>query len=281
VNPTTPVQDHYDRVLGEHYSRMFGDFDAKVAEQQALLQRLGIAAAPGALAVDLGCGSGFQSVALARLGFHVLAVDQSARLLAELRERTCGLPIEALAADLRDVATWRRPAWTSRSAWVTTLPPRADGRVRHCSGRREPTPPRRTTGAHVPGRAASCATWIAQSRCASDDSSRRASSKPRPAAVTVHDLIWVRGSDGWSFRKGAYRKLRLAAVDVATRLESAGFAVDGIRHPQAWWRWWACGPATPIRQRGASARRGRMAAAAGIACGGAKVAGSRRPAPAR
>ena len=74
----TTVRDHYDGVLAQHYSRMFGDFETKVDEQRALLERLGVTARPsGGLAVDLGCGSGFQSVALARLGFRVLAVDFS------------------------------------------------------------------------------------------------------------------------------------------------------------------------------------------------------------
>src|SRR5207245_1804527 len=99
------VRDHYDAVLAEHYTRMLGEFEAKVTEQRALLERLGVSARPsGALAVDLGCGSGFQSVALARLGFRVLAVDFSQRLLAELNDRTRGLPVEAIAGDIRDVA---------------------------------------------------------------------------------------------------------------------------------------------------------------------------------
>ena len=98
------VREHYEAVLSEHYSRMFGDFEAKVAEQQALLERLGVTARPsGGLAVDLGCGSGFQSVALARLGFRVLSIDFSPRLLAELNERARGLPVAAVAGDIRDV----------------------------------------------------------------------------------------------------------------------------------------------------------------------------------
>ena len=36
------VRDHYESPLAEHYSRMFGDFEAKVAEQRALLERLGV-----------------------------------------------------------------------------------------------------------------------------------------------------------------------------------------------------------------------------------------------
>src|SRR5258705_4041825 len=99
------VRDHYDTVLSEHYSRMFGEFDAKVAEQHALLERLGVTASHGAArAVDLGCGTGFQSVALARLGFQVLAIDFSQRLLAALRDRARGLPVEAIAGDICDVA---------------------------------------------------------------------------------------------------------------------------------------------------------------------------------
>ena len=98
------VREHYDEVLSQYYSRMFGEFEAKVAEQQGLLERLGITARQGGdLTVDLGCGSGFQSIALARLGFRVLAIDCSHRLLAELNERTRGLPVAALAGDIRDV----------------------------------------------------------------------------------------------------------------------------------------------------------------------------------
>ena len=32
----TTVREHYDALLAEHYSRMFGDFETKAAEQRAL-----------------------------------------------------------------------------------------------------------------------------------------------------------------------------------------------------------------------------------------------------
>src|SRR5262249_25621880 len=70
---TSSVHEHYEHLLADYYTRMFGDFDSKVAEQQALLEQLGIGRRRGGRAVDLGCGSGFQSLALARLGYRVLA----------------------------------------------------------------------------------------------------------------------------------------------------------------------------------------------------------------
>ncbi len=47
-----------------------------------------------------------------------------------------------------------------------------------------------------------------------------------PTGVKVHDLIWVRQSNGWHFRKGMYRKLRLAPHAVIRQLEDAAFTVE-------------------------------------------------------
>ena len=47
-----------------------------------------------------------------------------------------------------------------------------------------------------------------------------------PGAVKVHDLLWVRQGDGWRFRTGVYRKLRLSADAVTTCLERSGFTVE-------------------------------------------------------
>jgi len=97
------VREHYDEVLSPYYSRIFGDFETKVGEQQTLLERLGTRAVHrDGIAVDLGCGSGFQSIALARLGFRVLAIDFCSRLVEELNERASelldGLPGFVFAA---------------------------------------------------------------------------------------------------------------------------------------------------------------------------------------
>jgi 2-polyprenyl-3-methyl-5-hydroxy-6-metoxy-1,4-benzoquinol methylase len=98
------VTRHYDELLAQHYSWMIGSsFDSKVAEQQVLLCELG-ARNTGGLAIDLGCGPGYQAIALARLGFSpVIAVDSSRLLLDELAGHMEGLPIKPTLADIRDL----------------------------------------------------------------------------------------------------------------------------------------------------------------------------------
>nr|HEX4316836.1 methyltransferase domain-containing protein [Kofleriaceae bacterium] len=63
--------------------------------------------APGAQVLELGAGSGRVTIPLARDGFRVTAVDQSAAMLARLRARVAALPaavaarITVVEADLR------------------------------------------------------------------------------------------------------------------------------------------------------------------------------------
>ncbi len=229
------VRDHYDAVLSEHYSRMFGDFEAKVAEQRALLERLGVTASPAAgVAVDLGCGSGFQSVALARLGFRVLAIDFSQRLLAELNDRVRGLTVEAIAGDIRDVARLV-PAGVNLAVCMGDT-------LSHLE--RETDLERVIRG--VAGRLVAGGRFVLTFRdlsgelrdldrvipvCAWDDLVITCFLEYEPSTVKVHDLIWVRHPEGWRFRTGVYRKLRLAPERVTARLATAGFTVERHEAP--------------------------------------------------
>jgi SAM-dependent methyltransferase len=224
------VRDHYDAVLSAHYSRMFGDFEAKVAEQRALLERFGVTTRlSAAVAVDLGCGSGFQAVALARLGFRVLAIDFSQRLLAELKDRARGLPVEAITGDIRDVAALV-PAGVELAVCMgdtlSHLEREADlERVfRGVAGRLVAGGRLVLTFRDLSGELRDLERVIPL--CAWDDLVMTCFLEYEPSTVKVHDLIWVRQPDGWQFSKGAYRKLRLAPESVTARLAEAGFAVE-------------------------------------------------------
>jgi ubiquinone/menaquinone biosynthesis C-methylase UbiE len=95
-------QKHYKDHLSKFYSWMFGDFDESVARQQTLLENNGIENCKNGVAIDLGCGSGFQSLALKNLGYDVHAVDLSHELLDELKERSDSISIRH--ADIRDLS---------------------------------------------------------------------------------------------------------------------------------------------------------------------------------
>jgi SAM-dependent methyltransferase len=88
------------------YPHMFRGqrFAAAPKEVDALVALSGVTS--GA-ALDLCCGPGRHSVALARQGFAVTAVDRSPFLLAKAREHAAGAPIEFVQADMREFV---RPA---------------------------------------------------------------------------------------------------------------------------------------------------------------------------
>lgn len=94
------AKEHYDRHLGAIYSWMAGDENAARERNRSLFQSLAIDTSPKGLAIDLGCGTGFQSIPLAEFGYSVLAVDACALLLSQLRDRTNNLPIRTIHDDL-------------------------------------------------------------------------------------------------------------------------------------------------------------------------------------
>ena len=79
------VREHYEGLLAEHYTWLYGGLASNIAGAEALFRELAIQPGQAAgRAADLGCGSGFQSLPLARAGFAVDAVDLSPSLLREL-----------------------------------------------------------------------------------------------------------------------------------------------------------------------------------------------------
>jgi SAM-dependent methyltransferase len=94
------VKDHYDRFLGSVYSWILGDFETARQKNTAYFNTLDLAPDDNAIAVDLGCGPGCQSLPLAELGYSVLAIDFCRELLDELGQRTGDLSIRTVCDDL-------------------------------------------------------------------------------------------------------------------------------------------------------------------------------------
>ena len=100
------ARDHYDQQLASVYSWMAGAPEAAIARNRALFRQLEIDSTKPGLAVDLGAGSGFQSIPLAELGFSVVAIDFCAALLAELRDRAIQLAIRTVHDDMLNFSNY-------------------------------------------------------------------------------------------------------------------------------------------------------------------------------
>ncbi|MGW5360626.1 class I SAM-dependent methyltransferase [Actinopolymorpha pittospori] len=230
------VAAHYEDLLAQHYTWMLGsDFDELVAEQRHLLASCGVdgSGTQKSVALDLGCGSGVHSLALAQLGHDtVLGVDISQTLIAELAARSARIPaIRPVHADLcAGLDTIVEPrSVTTTVCMGDTLPhlPDTAAVLRLFAD---------TFDALVPGGVfvlsfrdlATPLTGLDRFIQVRADQDRIMTCflEDEGDAVRVHDLIHTKNTDGaWQLGKSSYRKLRLPPAWVTGQLRRAGFAV--------------------------------------------------------
>lgn len=227
------VSQHYDSLLAEYYDWMFGvSFEATAAEQRALLEQVGVEPSSGGSAIDLGCGSGFQSIALNDMGYQVLALDISEKLLGELIHRSETRAIRAVRGDIRELSSFVEPA----SADVIVC---MGDTLTHLSNQEEVSSLfHAVRGALKPAGlfvatyrdlAANELTGLDRFLPVRSDETRVMTcflEYEGPDTVVVNDLVYVRSPDGrWTLHKSAYRKLRLAVSWVGKELAAAGMSV--------------------------------------------------------
>jgi SAM-dependent methyltransferase len=99
-------KEHYDNHLASLYAWMLGDLQAKVEDFLKLFNANHIKPRKETIALDMGCGNGIQSLALAKIGFEVIAVDFNKALLEELMRNAEGLAISAVEDDIRNVKSY-------------------------------------------------------------------------------------------------------------------------------------------------------------------------------
>ena len=221
--------DHYEQLLADHYTWMFGASTVfKAAEQREILSRLKVAG--GDLAFDLGAGSGFQSIALADLGFkRVVAIDTSAKLLQELQHHRGNRPIELVRDDMMHLAQHGAPGTADAVVCMgDTLPHLASRelvallfsevlRVLRPEGKfvlsfRDLSVELNGVDRFVPVRSTADKIMSCFLEYGAD-------------TVLVHDLIHVRDGDSWKLLKSCYPKLRLSADEIRRALQAVGFEV--------------------------------------------------------
>lgn len=234
----THVATHYEQLLAEHYTWMFGTFEAMVTEQRIRFDHWGITPKASKTALDLGCGSGFQSIALADLGFQVTAIDLSQRLLAELAEHRGERAIHSIQGDMLDVLQLVAPPIEVAVCMGDTLPhlEKQDDVIRLITAVRQLL---------IAG-----GIFILSFRDLSTELHALDRFIPvrsdantimtcfleyEPETVIVHDIIYTRQGEQWTLSKSSYRKLRLEHTWVITQLQLAGFTVTIQEQHRGMW----------------------------------------------
>jgi SAM-dependent methyltransferase len=226
------VKRHYDDLLAAHYSWMSGMSVAdKAAQERLLLETLDADGLRTGLAVDLGCGPGYQSIALADLGYApVLAIDSCESLLRELEQAKGGRPIDGTLADLSGFRGLVSDGSVSLIACMgDTLP--------HLPSRADVSKLFRDAFAslHEGGRLVLTLRDLSRELVGLDrfipvradlDRIMMCSLDFGPDTVTVNDLVHVRQENHWSLHKSSYQKLRLAPAELVAELARCGFVVD-------------------------------------------------------
>jgi SAM-dependent methyltransferase len=229
------VQEHYESLLAKHYIWMTGiPFDEKVREQRLLIEKIvkefGTSGSIG-LALDLGSGPGFQSLALAELGFSpVLAIDTSTELLKELTARVGSCDIKTIKTDLTNLGSisvdqkanlvlcmgdtlTHLPSKQQVQKFFTDVLDKLSKDGIFVVTYRDLTTELTGTDRFIPVRSDEEKVMICFLEFENSES------------VLVHDLVHLRGPDGGVLEKSFYRKLRLPQSWVSRELENAGFRV--------------------------------------------------------
>lgn len=231
----TTVGAHYEELLADLYSWMHGDFDARVDAQVRWLRGvLGAEAATGnrPRALDLGAGAGAEAIALARLGYEVVAVDASAKLVAEARHRVA----EAGLAHGIEIVHDDLVAFLDEREAPASLAVCLGDTLTHLES---PAMVQRMLRA-ARARIADGGTLVISYRDLSNelraldrfffvrsDASRMLTCfvEYELGRAIVHDIVHERTESGWQMRCSSYPKLRLSVDQVCSWLADAGFVL--------------------------------------------------------
>ena len=94
------VTEHYEEVLSDVYSWMFGGFEVAIQRNVEFMSEHDFNPISSGVAIDLGSGCGFQSIPLANAGYSVTAIDTDTKLLNELKNNCGELSIKTINDDL-------------------------------------------------------------------------------------------------------------------------------------------------------------------------------------
>lgn len=217
------AKEHYDKHLGNFYSWMVSDFDAKQKEYQQFLETHDITPTSTQIAIDFGAGHGLQSVSLAKLGFRVKAIDFNQQLLKELEINGKQLPIDIIEDDIRHVKRYADTKPELLICWGDTITHLASMNeieqfINDCSeilnenGKiilsfRDYSTELSGNNRFIPVKS-------------DDNRILTCFLEYQPDFVRVTDLLYEKSNTGWEQKVSSYNKVRITMIDIMKLLNN-------------------------------------------------------------
>jgi 2-polyprenyl-3-methyl-5-hydroxy-6-metoxy-1,4-benzoquinol methylase len=223
------VREHYENHLADYYAWIFGGLRLKIEENRQFFARHNIRPLHSGLAFDLGAGCGFQSIPLAELGFRVVALDLSSKLLTQLEANAAGLAIETICGDLLNFAGYDRGAIELLVCMGDTLT--------HLESLDSVQKLLSRTHAALESGGRLVLTFRNLARALSEldrfipvrsDAHRIFTCflEYEKDFVKVNDIIYEKRGSQWAMKKSFFRKLRLYPKRIRNYLQQIGFTIE-------------------------------------------------------
>jgi hypothetical protein len=223
------VKEHYDNLLAPYYAWISGGLELKLEENRKIFRDLDVRSEHSEVAVDLGAGSGFQSIPLAEVGFKVIAIDMNHALLAELEENAKDLSVVTIQDNLLNF-TKHSPAkigvivcMGDTLTHLTSLEEvqnlfanaydTLDENALLILGFRDLTLELTELTRFIPVKSNSKRIFS----CFLEYEENH---------VKVHDIVYEKTNDRWKMRKSFFRKLRISPPWTRTTLIKVGFKIQ-------------------------------------------------------
>jgi len=225
------VEEHYKELLAPYYSWIHGGTEKQLSDYRVFFGKHAVNPGDCGVALDLGAGSGFQSIPLAELGFQVIAIDLSRELLSELHQRAGGLSIVAIQDNLLRFARHSPPQAELIVCMGDTLT--------HLNTLRDVRYLIRKAKNRLTVRGRLFLGFRDMSVAAKDldrfiavrsDTDRIFTCflEYEKRHVRVHDLVYERTDDQWNLHKSFFRKLRISTEWLQGQVEKAGLGIEHV-----------------------------------------------------
>lgn len=223
------VRDHYENHLAPYYAWICGGVEHNLELNRNFFKAHNIQPLDTGRAFDLGSGCGFQSIPLAEMGFRVVALDLSARLLGELKNNAAHLPIATICDDvsnfsnyvrgnidlvicmgdtLTHLATLEKVVALIQQAYTALVP--GGGMILSFRNLSQPLV---GLDRFIPVRS-------------NDTTIFTCFLEYEKNTVQVHDIVYQKKKGQWILHTSAYRKLIISSEWTRSHLQQAGFKID-------------------------------------------------------